>query len=62
MASTSKYHVYNCRQQGLAETSRLILEYAGAKYENTFVEVLLKLVTAFHRSWITPSYDTGLES
>lgn len=40
MASAPKYQVYNRRQQGLAETSRLILEFAGAEYENVFVEVL----------------------
>jgi hypothetical protein len=39
MASVRKYQVYNRRQQGLAETTRLILEYAGAEYENVFVEV-----------------------
>lgn len=41
MTSTYQYQVYNRRQQGLAETSRLILELANANYENVFVEVLL---------------------
>jgi hypothetical protein len=40
MASAPQYQVYNRRQQGLAETTRLILELAGANYENVFVEVL----------------------
>ena len=38
MTSIHKYQVYNRRQQGLAETTRLILEFAGADYENVFVE------------------------
>ena len=38
--SINHYQVYNRRQQGLAETSRLILEFAGASYENVFVEVI----------------------
>jgi hypothetical protein len=47
MASISKYQVYNRRQQGLAETSRLILEYASAKYENIFVELLFQIDLRF---------------
>ncbi|KIM94407.1 hypothetical protein OIDMADRAFT_60734 [Oidiodendron maius Zn] len=38
MSVINHYQVYNRRQQGLAETSRLILEFAGANYENVFVE------------------------
>lgn len=34
----AKYRVYNRRQQGLAETTRLILEISGAEYENVFPE------------------------
>lgn len=33
------YIVYNRRQQGLAETTRLILEISGADYQNKFVQV-----------------------
>ena len=40
MSVNNHYQVYNRRQQGLAETSRLILEFAGASYENVFVEVI----------------------
>lgn len=32
----AKYRVYNRRQQGLAETTRLILEISGVEYENVF--------------------------
>jgi hypothetical protein len=32
----AKYRVYNRRQQGLAETTRLILEISGAEYENVY--------------------------
>jgi hypothetical protein len=41
MTLAYQYQIYNRRQQGLAETSRLILELANASYENVFVEVLL---------------------
>lgn len=34
----AKYRVYNRRQQGLAETTRLILEISGAEYENIYPE------------------------
>lgn len=40
MSEPAKYQIYSQRQQGLAETSRLILEYTGAKYENIFVQVI----------------------
>lgn len=40
MSVNYQYQVYNRRQQGLAETSRLILEFSGANYENLFVEVI----------------------
>lgn len=39
MAPPVRYQVYNRRQQGLAETARLILEFANESYENIFVEV-----------------------
>ncbi|KAJ5461207.1 uncharacterized protein N7458_002759 [Penicillium daleae] len=32
----AKYRIYNRRQQGLAETARLILEISGAEYENVY--------------------------
>lgn len=35
----AKYRVYNRRQQGLAETTRLILEISGAEYENVYPQV-----------------------
>jgi hypothetical protein len=41
MTLAYQYQIYNRRQQGLAETSRLILELANTSYENVFVEVLL---------------------
>jgi hypothetical protein len=41
MSLVHQYQVYNRRQQGLAETSHLILEFANASYEDVFVEVLL---------------------
>jgi hypothetical protein len=47
MAPTPRYQVYNRRQQGLAETTRLILESAGADYENVFVEVLALVDACF---------------
>ncbi len=39
MASGPLYQVYNRRQQGFAETTRLILEHTGASYENVFADV-----------------------
>jgi hypothetical protein len=35
----AKYRIYNRRQQGLAETARLILEISGAEYENVYPKV-----------------------
>ncbi|KAH8703266.1 hypothetical protein BGW36DRAFT_84595 [Talaromyces proteolyticus] len=38
MVVPSAYQIYSRRQQGLAETSRLILEFAGVEYVNVFVQ------------------------
>lgn len=42
------YQIYSQRQQGLAETSRLILEVTGTQYENVFVQVMLPLAPGMH--------------
>ncbi|GIK00867.1 hypothetical protein Aspvir_004896 [Aspergillus viridinutans] len=54
----AKYRVYNRRQQGLAETTRLILEISGAEYENLFPEART-LSMAHHNHYLTRHRRTG---